>query len=54
MKLAASADVTRLDSAARLNSFFAECDAREAGREPDWDEHRRVIDGSRAAGIEVT
>ena len=35
-----------------LNRFFEECDARRGpGMEPDWDEHLRAIEASRAAGI---
>jgi hypothetical protein len=33
-----------------LETFFAACDDREAGREPDWDEHLAVMQQSRAAG----
>lgn len=48
-RLAAQAP-TRLDSVDALAEFFAACDEREAGREPDWDEHVRTIAGSRRAG----
>lgn len=38
-------------SAAELEAFFRECDAREGeGREPDWEEHLRAIDESRSRG----
>ena len=38
-------------SAAEIDAFFRECDAREGeGREPDWDEHLRVITESRGRG----
>ncbi|MGI8876024.1 MAG: plasmid mobilization protein [Egibacteraceae bacterium] len=37
-----------------LASFFAECDLREQGREPDWDEHVEVIEASRRAGLPPT
>ena len=38
-------------SAAELDAFFRECDAREGeGREPDWEEHLRAIDESRSRG----
>lgn len=43
-----------LSSAAELRAFFEACDAREAGAEPDWEEHRLVIEASRAAGRPVT
>ena len=36
----------RLDTTEQLERFFAACDGREPGREPDWDDHLRVIDGS--------
>jgi uncharacterized protein (DUF1778 family) len=34
-----------------LTAFFQECDEREEGREPDWEAHRRVIEGSRREGL---
>lgn len=37
-----------------LEGFFAECDARESGVEPDWDEHRKVIERSKTGGLDVT
>lgn len=33
-----------------LRRFFAACDERESGREPDWDEHLAVMGRSRAEG----
>ena len=39
-----------LATASELTSFFADCDRREVGREPDWDVHRKVIDASKGAG----
>lgn len=33
-----------------LRAFFSACDERESGREPDWDEHLRVIERSRGEG----
>lgn len=33
-----------------LRSFFGECDRREQGREPEWEEHLRVMAESRQAG----
>ena len=41
----------RFDSARLLHQFFAACDAREEGREPDWEEHQRVIERSRREGV---
>ena len=41
----------RFKSAGELRRFFEECDAqRGPGTEPDWDEHLRTIEASRAAG----
>ncbi|MDQ3553857.1 MAG: antitoxin [Chloroflexota bacterium] len=37
-----------------LTAFFAECDRRESGVEPDWDEHLAVASRSRQDGIEAT
>ena len=43
------------ESIADLGSFFEECDALGGhGREPDWEEHRAVIDGSRRGGAAST
>lgn len=33
-----------------LRDFFAACDDRESGREPDWNEHLEAIERSRADG----
>lgn len=41
----------RLRTAGDLEAFFAACDAREEGREPDWDEHLRRIQESRRSGL---
>ena len=43
-----------LDTPEDLERFFAECDAREQGREPDWEEHLRVIADSVAKGSSGT
>lgn len=40
----------QLRTAADLEAFFAACDEQEEGREPDWEEHLRVIGASRGAG----
>lgn len=40
----------RLDTLKELRAFFAACDAREGRAEPDWEEHRRVIEGSARSG----
>jgi len=38
----------RLSSAEELRAFFEECDRREHGAEPEWEEHRAVIEASKA------
>lgn len=53
----AARDAEPFASAEELDEFFAECDAetRLTGptREPDWTEHRRVLDASRRTGLET-
>lgn len=49
-KVAAARAGSALDTTEALKSFFEACDARESGREPDWDEHRRVIEESIGGG----
>jgi hypothetical protein len=44
----------RIRSAQELRAFFEACDAREAGEEPDWEEHLATIDRSRAEGLAGT
>jgi hypothetical protein len=46
----ADAGPKSLNSLGELNAFFAECDRREKGREPDWEAHRKVIEASKGAG----
>ncbi|HEX7050874.1 MAG TPA: hypothetical protein VF188_11770 [Longimicrobiales bacterium] len=53
-KLKASSAARRLESAADLRAFFEECDAREHGREPDWDVHREIIERSIRTGDTAT
>jgi len=50
-KAAAGGSEQRMDSKRALKDFFAECDQREQGREPDWEEHREVIDRSKRSGV---
>jgi hypothetical protein len=50
---AAENEVPRVRSVEDLRAFFAECDAREVGREPDWEEHLAALDSSRRDGIGV-
>ncbi len=40
----------RITSPRELRAFFRAADAREKGREPDWDEHEAVIARSKASG----
>jgi hypothetical protein len=35
-----------LESRDDLEAFFSDCDASESGREPDWEDHRTVIEES--------
>lgn len=39
---------------AELRAFFAACDTREQGREPEWEEHLAVMDRSRSSGTAET
>lgn len=48
----AAARPSRWSSRAELEGFFAACAAREDAPEPDWPEHRRVIERSRVDGTE--
>jgi hypothetical protein len=48
-KLAANPPL-RLETRDELRAFFDACDARETGKEPDWAEHRGVIEGSIQSG----
>jgi hypothetical protein len=40
-----------LATPAHLDAFFAECDARETGTEPDWSVHKKVIEESMSHGL---
>lgn len=55
-KAASARQARSLDTPEALSAFFEECRAREAGlgREPDWEEHRRVIERSIATGATDT
>ncbi len=33
-----------------LRAFFAACDARESGREPEWEEHLATLERSKTGG----
>jgi hypothetical protein len=49
-RLAAAERQPKMRTLEELRAFFAACGARETGREPDWDEHRRVIEQSIGSG----
>jgi len=44
----------RFTSAEELRSFLEARDDAECDPEPDWDEHRRVIERSRSGGRDIT
>jgi len=50
-KLKEKEGAMKLENQEDLASFFAACDAREVGREPDWEDHLAVIERSKRAGI---
>lgn len=52
-KYAASERDRGLKTREHLEAFFLMCDEREVGREPDWEEHRKVIEGSRRQGLDL-
>ena len=47
---AADGEAKRRMTPAALRAFFKKCDAREREREPEWEQHRAVIDRSFAKG----
>ena len=49
-KLEAGAARSRLETREELAEFFASCDRRETEPEPDWEEHREVIERSTRSG----
>jgi hypothetical protein len=49
-----SASLPELSTVETLRAFFQECDAREQGHEPDWQQHRTVIEESKAKGRPAT
>jgi hypothetical protein len=49
-KAAATEAEAVLGTVEDLRVFFAECDEREPGTEPDWEQHRSVIDRSVSRG----
>lgn len=53
-RLRDTAEQRSLRTRAALERFFAACDEREPHPEPDWAEHRAVIERSRLHGVDVT
>jgi hypothetical protein len=49
-RLEATRTAARITTAADLRRFFKACDLLEKGREPDWEEHLKVMEESRATG----
>ena len=47
---AAAGESKRRMTASDLRAFFKKCDAREKEHEPDWEQHRSVIERSLAKG----
>ncbi|HSK79826.1 MAG TPA: hypothetical protein VLQ45_25450 [Thermoanaerobaculia bacterium] len=45
---------TRIMTKKDLDSFFAACDAREEGVEPEWEEHLAVLERSKRSGASET
>ena len=45
---------TKRMSLEELKAFFAASDAREQGREPDWEDHLKVIEASMRSGATDT
>lgn len=54
-RLSRQAESRRFDGPSELHAFFDACDGRAGdGAEPDWDQHRQVIDASRRRGAADT
>ena len=50
-RLRRHAEAARFESVEDLDAFFTPCDERAGeGDEPDWEDHRAVIDASRRRG----
>ena len=50
-RAAEESEVTRIRTVDELRGFFSDCDAREVGREPEWEEHLAVLDASMHEGV---
>ncbi|MDZ7778421.1 MAG: hypothetical protein U5R14_00600 [Gemmatimonadota bacterium] len=53
-RLRGARDRKSLRSREALEAFFDACDEGETEREPDWDEHRALIERSRVRGLDPT
>jgi hypothetical protein len=49
-RLGAQERLRQVNTVKELRAFFAACDKREKGVEPDWEEHRSVIEHSIRSG----
>jgi len=53
-KLAAVERHMHMSTVGELRAFFAACTGRETRKEPDWEEHRRVIEQSIRTGFSAS
>jgi len=53
-RLAAKTQQKAIRTAKDLRRFFKACDTQSSGREPDWEEHKKVIARSRTSGATNT
>lgn len=49
-KIAAAQPSPAIDTMDELRAFFAACSARETRDEPEWEQHRKIIEGSIRSG----
>ena len=49
-RLTATSGRDRMETLEELQLFFQSCDADGTGSEPDWEQHKTVIEASRASG----
>ena len=49
-KIAAAQRQSAIDTKDELRTFFAACTARETRDEPEWEQHRKIIEGSIRSG----
>ena len=53
-RLAAKTQQKSIRTVKDLRRFFKSCDMQSSGREPDWEEHKKVIARSRTSGATDT